>query len=254
MSAVVDLVNLKKKGEEVVKEEVAAEEVVKPEEKPPEPKMIVLDVYGPINRETVKQTNAALGVTVKDSDRHRLITNFSSGGGQISAAFNVENIIAAWPMPSVGISGSLNASASTLMSCQRDLRLAYSSARFILHDAFAGMDGSPIQIKEQLRDFEEVRNAAIEAYMLHIGLTKKEIERIVSKDTYFNAMDALNLGTKGLIDGIIIKNLGQFKFEILMRNNVIKVVDLYNDDFIAIKDLTVATVQKEETSAEEQTA
>ena len=111
MSVVVDLVNLKKKGEEVVKEEVAAEEVVKPEEKPPEPKMIVLDVYGPINRETVKQTNAVLGVTVKDSERHRLITNFSSGGGQISAAFNVENIIAAWPMPSVGISGSLNASA-----------------------------------------------------------------------------------------------------------------------------------------------
>lgn len=207
--------------------------------KPPEDKMIFIDIFGSINRSLTKLIHSSVRADVKDSDRHRLFVSFSSGGGSVDECYHIDALLGSWNFPSVAVCGSTNASASTILIAKRDLRLAYPVSRFMLHDMHCCNDGSIAEIEDRLRSSKELRARIVDTYVEQIGLTKKEVERIISKDTWFSATEALNLGDKGLIDGIITKTLGQFKFEILMRNNIRKVVDLHKDDYTSVRDLTV---------------
>lgn len=210
---------------------------------PPEDKMIAIDVYGIINRDTAKSFANALNVAVKDEDRHRVLINLISPGGNVDNAIHIHGLLESWPQPSVAVSGSINASASTLLSAKCNLRLAYPNARFMLHDVSFHAEGSPAEVRERLRTNEELRAITVESYMEYCGLTKKEVERIYAKDTWLNASEAMHLGTKGLIDGIILKNLGRYKFQIMMREGIVKVVDLHKDDFIEIRSLVADKVK-----------
>lgn len=212
-----------------------AEEVVE--------KMIQMNVTGVIGNGTFAEYITRLGPSVAKKDRHRVMMVMSSRGGSVSATFAALDVLAAWPEPTVVIAGSLNASAATLFIAAAPLRLAFPNARFMLHDSRSCNDGTIAEQEETLRVHKEERVIWTQLYQDYIGLTKKEIERIVVKDTFFNAHQALELGTKGLIDGIILKLLDGFKYEILMRNGIRKVVDLHNDDFNQIKDLTVEAIK-----------
>lgn len=216
---------------------------------PPEDKMIEMDIYGRIGPDTVKPFVKALGPSIKDDDRHRVIVNLISPGGGVSSAFHIIGLMEAWPEDVVAISGSQNCSASTMISAAANLRLAYSNARFMIHDMKGMNDGSIVEQEERLRSHKDQRQAYAELFMDHIGLTKKEFERLMARDHWFNASEAMHLGTKGLIDGIILKNLGRYKFQIMMREGIVKVVDLHKDDFIQIRD-TVADKVKAMDAAE----
>lgn len=238
-----NVIDMKKK-EEVEPATVPAPEGTAVEApKPPEEKMTHLDIFGPISRDTIKPIHSALNVNTKDEDRQRLFLTFSSNGGQIDPALFIDSLIETWPLPSVAVCGSMNASAATFLIAKRDLRLAYPNSRFMLHDSKGINDGSILEQEERLRSHKDMRQRIMDIYIDFVGLTKKEVERIVAKDSFFNAMDAMNLGTKGLIDGIILKNLGRFKFEVLMHNGVVKTIDLHKDDYIQVRDLTVETVK-----------
>lgn len=216
-------------------EEPPAEEVVE--------KMIQINVTGVISSGVFADYITRLGPSVAKKDRHRVMMIMSSRGGNVTAALTALDVLAAWPEPTVVIAGSLNASAATLFIAHAPLRLALPSARFMLHDSRSVNDGTITEQEENLRVHKEERVLWMQLYQDYIGLTKKEIERIVAKDTFFNAHQALEMGTKGLIDGIILKLLDGFKYEILMRNGIRKVVDLHNDDFNQIKDLTVEAIK-----------
>ena len=245
----------KKKEEVVIEEKVEVTPPVegegeKKEPEPPKREMAFFDVFGEIRRDLTKQLTGLLRPGVETDKMKRLYISFSSGGGGLVAAYYIDDLLSTYGAPSVAICGSMNASAATLLICKRNLRLAFPNARFMLHDAFSINDGTVAQQREVLRNYEEVRGNFVQDYMDYIGLTKKEAERIMVKDTYFNAHDALNMGTKGLIDGIILKQLGDFKVEIAMRGGVIKTVDLHDDDFIAVKDTTVETATQPVKAAE----
>lgn len=210
---------------------------------PPEDKMIEMDIYGRIGPDTVKPFIKALGVGVKDDERHRVMINLISPGGGVSSAFHIHALMDAWPADIVSISGSINCSASPLISVKANLRLAYPNARFMLHDMRGVNDGSVSEQEERLRDHKDQRQLYADVYMNHIGLTKKEFERLMTRDHWFNASEAMHLGTKGLIDGIILKNLGRYKFQIMMREGIVKVVDLHKDDFIEIRSLVADKVK-----------
>lgn len=210
---------------------------------PPEDKMIELDIYGRICSDTVKPFIKALGPAVKDDERHRVIVNLMSPGGGVSSAFHIIGLMQAWPADIVAISGSQNCSASTTISATANLRLAYPNARFMIHDMRGMNDGTSADQEERLRDHKDLRQAYAEVFMDHIGLTKKEFERLMMRDHWFNASEAMHLGTKGLIDGIILKNLGRYKFQIMMREGIVKVVDLHKDDFIEIRSLVADKVK-----------
>lgn len=215
--------------------EPVAEEVVE--------KMIQINVIGSIRSGVFSDYLNRLGPTVGNKERHRVMMAISCYGGDVSASLAALDILSVWPQPTVVIAGGLNASAATLFIAHGSLRLAFANARFMLHDSVSVNDGTITQQEERLRNHKEERNLAMQVYQDYIGLTKKEVERIVFKDTYFNALQALELGTKGLIDGIILKLLDGFKYEILMRNGIRKIVDLHNDDFNQIKDLTVEAIK-----------
>ena len=245
----------KEKPVEVSSEETKpAEGVEIKEPEIPKREMLFLDIFGEIRRPMVQELVRTLRPSVEETKIKRLFISFCSNGGDVSHAYHIDNIIKSWSGSSVAICGSINASGSTLLIAKRDLRLSWSNARFMLHDIYGINDGSIAQQEEVLRTTKEERNNIIQDYMDYVGLTKKEIEKILRMDTYFNAYEALNLGTKGLIDGIIIKMLGDFKVLVEMRNGIQKTIDLHDDDFISVKDLTVATVVQAKIDAENKSA
>lgn len=255
----------KEEGKEAKKEDKVVE---KEEEKVPERKLEWIDIYNHIDRSLAKDVNIQINNFLnnrkeanpftppnipqlnnspvsdkqKEPKYNRLIVSLCSNGGSAYYGYLIDDLIKCYPSESIALCGGLNCSMATLLIAKRDLRLAWPNARFMIHDSWSYSEGTVYQIKEDLREYEDIRNRVLQDYMDYIGLTKKELDRILMKDTYFNGLDALNLGTKGLIDGIIIKALGDYKYIIRMRNDVQKTIDLYNDDILSIKDLTLANV------------
>lgn len=235
-----------KKGEAKTDDVQTGEEPETTEEKKPEPpkeKMIKMSITGPIRGSIFSEYLERLGPSVEDKDRDRVMLVMSSPGGSVQGSLAAIDVLDAWPQPHVIIAGGVNASAATLFIAHGGLRLALPSARFMLHDSSSINDGSVAEQEERLRVHKEERLIWMQLYQDYIGLSKKELERIIRRDTWFNAIEAMNLGTKGLIDGVVTKLLSGFKYEIIMRNGVRKVVDLHNDDYNEIRNLTVEAVK-----------
>ena len=213
-----------------------------PKTEPEEPKrqMIFIDLFGTINRNTPKEIISKLRPDLEFKKSHRIFMSISSPGGSLLDSQFIDSVLKSWPHDTVMVAGSRNSSGATYLLAKAPLRLAYGNARFMMHDMWSCNDGSIREVEDRLEDAKAARAEYVESYIEHIGLTKKEIEKIMQRDTYFGAIEALNLGTKGLIDGIIIKMLGDFKVEIYMRGGIRKTVDLHDDSYIDVRDLTVA--------------
>lgn len=209
----------------------------------PSEKMTQITIQGDINPSQYAQYHAQLSPFVNNNDRHRVLINICSLGGSIHTSFLLCDIFNAWPAEKACIAGGLNASAATFIISQCNLRLAYPHARFMFHDIAHSMKGSSSEFDETARYLKDVRTDITGLYQDHIGLTKKEADRILNGRNYYNAQHALELGTKGLIDGIIVKLLPGFRYEIIMRGGVRKVVNLACDDFNDIRNLTVDAIK-----------
>lgn len=235
---IIDIHRKKKDGDKAEATEEKKDGEDKPEE-PPKKEMLFVDVFEGIGRGLVRTTAAALRNNEVAEKAKRVFISISSGGGNVNDSLSFIDTMKAWPQPHVYIAASFNASAAVDMIMTGDLRLAYPNARFMQHDMGAGAHGSVDEMEEKLRDSKELRQVLLNMAMEYVGLTKKEAEKILlSNDKYMNAVEAMNLGTKGLIDGIIIKALGDFKYVIRMRDNIEKTIDLYADDYNEIRDLT----------------
>ena len=244
------LESLKAKEKEAKKEE-ETDEVEKEveEEKPevPKRKLNFVTIYGQIRRDTLNNVITSNPIGTEPDKQNRFHVSINSHGGCVTTSLNIIDWFKSQPKEAIAVCGGRNSSAATLIISAMNLRLAYPSSRFMMHDMISTADGTNADLKSRMRDVQDIRDQLIQAYVENVGLTRKEVERIIDHDNFFNATEALNLGTKGLVDGIILKHLGDFKMEIMMRDGIIKTVDLIDDDLIGIKDLAVAKVTQGKT-------
>lgn len=204
----------------------------------------------------------------KKGHNHRVIHQTVSAHCGLSLASMISDRLTLSPLPTISIANGTHDLGGSLIQSSCALRLAYKYASFWLSDltadsfydrgVYPGGDGyrrpgepdghrryAPMG-QQYTPAYEPVHpNLHVDIMKVlyeNIGVTAKEYERKVQQQAYFTVIDALNFGTRGIIDGIITRQLDVYRFEIRMRNDVTKMVDLQRDDFSETLDLTAAAV------------
>ncbi|AEV89681.1 putative ATP-dependent Clp protease subunit [Pseudomonas phage OBP] len=155
-----------------------------------------------------------------------LIFYMNSMGGQINTGLVFRDIVNSWDKKIVYISELLNASLATaLPQCGDVLRLAYPTSRFMLHDSTYTYKGTRADVANQMEYTSHADDVWDNAYMEGIGLTKKEYAKLVAFDNVMYANKFMMLGTKGGIDGMILKRLNVAQYVCNTRTGI-KMIDV----------------------------
>lgn len=197
----------------------------------------------------------------KKGYNHRVVHQTVSGHCGLPTASMISDRLTLSPLPTISVSNGIHDLGGTLIQSSCALRLAYKYASFWLggvsaettHDGSFHIPGDGYcrssygtSSLPHYQTYEPI-HPALQADIMkvlyeNIGVTAKEFERKVQGQSYFTVFDALNFGTKGIIDGIITRQLDEYRFEILMRNDVTKTVDLQKDEFSETLNLSTAAV------------
>lgn len=232
----------KPKKKDETPEEPTAE---KPKEEEPKEEFLVIPINGSINAQMLHGMFNKITSNVKTEDRKRILMNISSPGGSLVDGSAMIGMVKMWDKPIVTISAGRVCSMAINMTVCGDLRLGVPGSRYMIHAPYhPGLGGDIDELRKDIKNYEELETEFAEYLCDRIGLTKAEFRRLQNGDNWFGTTAALNLGTKGIIDGIILRMLDGHKYEILMRDNVIKVVDIYNDDLTQVKNTTLEQIEK----------
>uniref|UniRef100_A0A6V2V302 ATP-dependent Clp protease proteolytic subunit n=2 Tax=Heterosigma akashiwo TaxID=2829 RepID=A0A6V2V302_HETAK len=81
-------------------------------------------------------------------------------------------------------------------------RSALPNARIMLHQPSGGAQGMASDIAIQAEEILRIRSSLNQLYQHHTGQALADIERVMERDTFFDAQQALNFG---VIDKVLSK-------------------------------------------------
>lgn len=114
----------------------------------------------------------------------------NSDGGDVQEALAMYDMLRECPNTTATIKG-MCASAATLLALACDkVRMTPSSA-FMVHEPRGGVYGTLPEVEARLEYFKAMRSKVYEIYAAKTGLSHEALERILSKDTYLTATQAL---------------------------------------------------------------
>jgi ATP-dependent Clp protease protease subunit len=92
-----------------------------------------------------------------------------------------------------------SASAGTIMAQQGDVRLMTSNAYAMIHELSSGYSGPFSKLKSETKFCEQLEKQIVKLFVEKTGLSEKEIEDFLLRDTWFSAEEYLE---NGFIDDI----------------------------------------------------
>lgn len=149
-----------------------------------------------------------------------LIIEHCSNGGSLEYMNVINEILTAKWIPILTIAlGRCCSAAQGYLAVNGAVNLCYTSTVYLQHQPKFGVD------LVFLEDVEHIRQSSIELQELfrqriqsRAGFTDEEMGMLFTKfDVYFTSLDALMMGTKGLVDGIIYRELGKREWILLTR-------------------------------------
>lgn len=124
-----------------------------------------------------------------------LMTN----GGSIHAAFSVVDCIKSLGIPVYTVVDGFVASAGTLISIAGAKRFIMPNAYMLIHELRSGVWGKMSNIEEEVLNLKKIMEHITEFYQQHTKLTKKALEKLLTKDLIWNAEECM---AKGIIDEV----------------------------------------------------
>lgn len=85
-------------------------------------------------------------------------------------------------------------SAASVVAMAGDVVEISPAGMLMIHDPWALAQGNSAEMKATARMLEEVKESIINAYTTKTKLSRKEISRLMSEETYFHAQRAVELG------------------------------------------------------------
>lgn len=151
----------------------------------------------------------------------------TSDGGTPGLAMQLVDRLNALDVPVTIISELYNASTSALFPHQSDfIRLAYPHSVFTYHYGMIRISGMSQEEVENQRSYVEVmQEKFVDVARQKIGLSKKEFKKYYSYDNIMYGFDCLNIGTNGMVDGLILEDYRDGRFLIKTRDGN-KVIDV----------------------------
>lgn len=128
----------------------------------------------------------------------------NSPGGSVDSGFAIWDQVSLITSPITTLVTGLAASMGSVLSlcAAPKKRFATQNARFMIHQPLIGgvIKGQATDLEIQAREILKTRKAITEIYMKATGKDYDTIDRVIDRDTWMSADEALEFG---LIDGIV---------------------------------------------------
>lgn len=165
------------------------------------------------NDDITNETSSALIQELKKQELHQravaltygtdpapIHLHITTNGGEIHAAFNVVDSISQLKVPVHTIVDGFVASAGTLISLAGEKRFISKNAYMLLHELRSGVWGKMSSIEEEMENLKKMMDHITTYYMNKTHLSKKALNKLLSKDVIWNATECVS---RGVADEVI---------------------------------------------------
>ena len=154
-----------------------------------------------LNKSIVELANyyAAIGTNLS-TEPANLYLHINSYGGSVFAGLSSVDYIINSKVPVTTVIDGCAASAATLMSVVGHRRLMHRHSYMLIHQLSSGMWGKYEELKDDMENSENLMNVIKEIYIKHANIPKRELDKILKHDLWWDAKTCLKYG---LIDEII---------------------------------------------------
>ncbi len=164
----------------------------------------IIYLSGEVNEHSIAQVIAGI-VILTNQDPHAPITLLvSTYGGSVDEMFSLYDVIkhVSCPIHTVGLGKIMSAGVLILASGKKGCRTIGQSARVMIHSITAGSEGTPFQLKNDLRETERQQKLMEDMLLRETKMTRAKLSQIMKSgvDSYLSAQEALKLG---IVDAII---------------------------------------------------
>lgn len=129
--------------------------------------------------------------------------HLTTDGGSIHSAFSVVDCIQSLSVPVHTVVDGFVASAGTLISLAGKKRYIRPNAYMLIHELRSGVWGKMSSIEEEVENLKKVMDHIYSYYLTNTKLSKKQLEKILSKDVIWNARECID---KGVADELYTGN------------------------------------------------
>jgi ATP-dependent Clp protease protease subunit len=117
-----------------------------------------------------------------------------SYGGETSVAFSIVDTVNTLETPVYSISEGMVASAGTIITMGCKKRYTLPNTMFLIHQLSGWAFGTYEQMLDASVFYDNMMNNIIRFYVKNSILKKKEVKKLLRRDTWFNAETAVELG------------------------------------------------------------
>jgi len=156
----------------------------------------VICLMGPIDDHVASLVIAQL-IFLQSEDAKKPINMYiNSPGGVVTAGLCIYDTMQHVSPPVATWCLGQGASMGSLLLCagHAGMRRALPHARIMVHDPRGGMQGDVTAMRIHYEETQRLKTALEDIYAKHTGLSKGELVRMMERDTFMSAAEALKLG------------------------------------------------------------
>ncbi len=164
----------------------------------------IIYLSGEVNEHSIAQAVAGIVILANQNPRAPITLLVSTYGGSVDEMFGLYDVIkhVSCPIHTVGLGKIMSAGVLILAAGKKGHRLIGQSARVMIHSISAGVEGTPFQIKNDLREAERQQKLMEEMLLRETKISRTKLTQIMKSgvDSYLTAQEALKLG---IVDAMI---------------------------------------------------
>lgn len=151
-------------------------------------------IYGDISKYEISADMVAKALRSVDEKVQNLDVRIFSGGGDVFQGIAIYNLIKQAPQKvTVHIDGLAGSIASIIMLAGDEVVIGEGSQVFI-HKPFAYAVGNSLELMDLIDQLDRIENEMVRIYKNKMDLPESQIVNMLSKETWFNAQEALDFG------------------------------------------------------------
>ena len=162
-----------------------------------------IELVGEIDADKVNSLIRQLRHLQKEDENGEITMFVNSPGGEVSSGLALYDVMQAVSCPIRTVCLGMAASMGALLFMAGNQRDMLPHSRVMIHDPLSyNIGGSALSVKARADDLMRIRDITAEVIVKHTGKSMEEVLEVTSKDTYFEAQEAIAFG---LADRIVEK-------------------------------------------------
>jgi ATP-dependent Clp endopeptidase proteolytic subunit ClpP len=135
----------------------------------------------------------------KLKDERPIYLHITTNGGCIHSALQIVDCIERLRVPVYTVVEGFVASAGTLMLLAGTKRFIGKNAYTLIHELRSGVWGKMSSMEEEIGNLKKIMDHLVSFYTEKTGMTKKALEKLLTKDVIWNADESIS---RGLVESV----------------------------------------------------